>query len=82
MKKMTCKDMGGSCNFKMTANTTEEMIAQGMAHVKMSHPEIVEQMSKMTPEENEKWNNDFKTKWETTPEEQMGIPKEKPTEGQ
>ena len=33
MKKMTCKDMGGSCDAVMTAETAGEMMKKGGDHV-------------------------------------------------
>jgi len=33
MKKMTCKDMGGSCDAEMTAETADEMMKKGGDHV-------------------------------------------------
>ncbi len=33
MKKMTCKDMGGSCDAEMTAETAGEMMKKGGDHV-------------------------------------------------
>jgi predicted small metal-binding protein len=68
MKKMTCTQMGGSCDFEMSAETTDEMIAEGTKHVQEAHPDMVEAMSKMSQEENDKWKTDFMTKWEATPE--------------
>lgn len=32
MKTMTCKELGGACNFKIHANTFEEMAEQSKAH--------------------------------------------------
>lgn len=65
---MTCAQMGGSCDFEMSANTVEEMVAEDNKHVQAAHPDIVEAMSKMSQEENDKWMADFKAKWEATPE--------------
>jgi hypothetical protein len=33
MKKMTCRDMGGTCDAVMTAETAEEMMKLGGDHV-------------------------------------------------
>jgi hypothetical protein len=33
MKKMTCKDLGGTCDAEFTAETPEEMMKKGGDHV-------------------------------------------------
>ncbi len=64
MKTMTCKDMGGSCDAKMTAGSSEEMIKMGMDHAHASHPELVETMKGMSAEETATWNADMTQKFE------------------
>jgi predicted small metal-binding protein len=72
MKTMTCKDMGGPCDFKMTADTPEEIIKKGEEHVKAatdkSHIKITKQMGAMTPKENKEWNEMFMKKWNAAPD--------------
>jgi predicted small metal-binding protein len=67
MKTMTCRDMGGPCDYKMTAETAEEMIKKGNKHVTMvkddAHMKIAEQMKSMSDVENKNWNNMFMKKW-------------------
>lgn len=64
---MSCRDMGGPCDARMTAETPEEMMKKGGEHVKMStdaaHMKIAEMMSDMSPEDNKKWTDDFMKKW-------------------
>lgn len=62
--------MGGpaDCTVVITGNTAEEMVKNGMDHVTMAHPEMVEDIKKMTPEENEKWMADFQKKFDAMPE--------------
>ena len=67
MKKMTCRDMGGSCDAEMMANTKEEMKENGMAHAREAHPNLAAKMGNMTEEEKSTWNADFEQKWETAP---------------
>ncbi len=70
MKQMTCAQMGGptTCSFAITGNTPEEMATNGMAHVNNEHPELSEQIKKMTPEETTAWMSDFTKKFEALPE--------------
>ena len=70
MKQMTCAQMGGpaSCNFVVSGNTAEEMAKNGMDHVTEAHPDMAEQIKKMTPEETTKWMADFQVKFDAQPE--------------
>lgn len=61
---MTCKDMGGSCDAKMTAGSADEMIKMGMDHAHASHPELVETMKGMSADETAAWNADMTEKFE------------------
>lgn len=62
--------MGGpaTCDFVITGNTAEEMTQNGTKHVMESHPDVAEQMAKMTPEDNTKWMEDFRPKFDAAPE--------------
>lgn len=68
MKTMTCKALGGPCDASMTADSSEEMLKKATEHVNEAHPEIVEQMKAMSKDDMDKWNADFKGKWDATPE--------------
>jgi predicted small metal-binding protein len=70
MKQMTCAQMGGpaTCSFVITSKTAEEMATNGMAHVTSSHPELAEQIKKMTAEETSAWMSDFSKKFEALQE--------------
>jgi predicted small metal-binding protein len=70
MKQMTCAQMGGpaTCAMVISGNTADEMVKNGTKHVEQAHPEMVEDMKKMTPEANEKWTADFKKKFDALPE--------------
>jgi len=61
---MDCKDMGGSCDAKMTAGSAEEMIKMGVDHAHASHPELVETMKGMSTEETAAWNTEMTRKFE------------------
>ena len=67
MKTITCKQMGGPCDFAVIASTPKEMIDKGMHHIKKSHPEMLSDMNKMPQEKKDKWNASFMETWEKTP---------------
>ncbi len=65
---MTCRDMGGVCDMEFTAHNAKEIIMKGEEHIKKNHPEIAEQMKKMSPDEKKKWDDEFTDKWNNTPD--------------
>jgi len=67
---MTCSQMGGSCEEKITGGTQEEMIENGMKHLEEKHPEMAANV-KSTPKEDpmmEAWYKKFKADFEAAPE--------------
>jgi hypothetical protein len=70
MKQMTCAQMGGpaECTTTLSGNTAEEMVKSGMDHVSVAHPEMAEDIKKMTSEETTKWMAEFQTKFDALPE--------------
>lgn len=70
MKQMTCAQMGGpaDCDVVISGSTPEEMVDNGMKHLKKAHPEMAEQMNTMPKEAGEKWMAEFREKWELAPE--------------
>ena len=60
--------MGGPCEEAISGNTPDELVANGMEHLKAAHPEMAEGVAKMTPEQLEEWNKDFHAKFEAAPE--------------
>jgi len=70
MKQMTCAQMGGpaTCDHMITGNTAQEMADNGTAHVMEAHPEMAEDMKKMTPEDSAKWMAEFQPKFDAQPE--------------
>lgn len=69
MKTMTCSELGGPCDAKMTTATKEEMMKVGMEHVEAVHPEMATKIKAMTKEETDKWAMDFDAKWMAKPED-------------
>ena len=70
MKQMTCAQMGGpaTCTTVITGSTAEEMVKNGMDHINSDHPDMAEDIKKMTPEETSAWMADFQVKFDALPE--------------
>ena len=67
---MTCAQMGGPCEEKMTTSTPAEMIGAGMQHIEAAHPEMAADIKAM-PHDDPKmvaWQDTFTKTWEATPE--------------
>ena len=59
--------MGGPCDTTVSGNTADELMANGMVHLNDAHPEIAEDMSKMTPEQLETMTKDLHAKFDAAP---------------
>ena len=46
MKTMICRELGGSCDHKLSAETWGEMVNNMTAHVPEKHPEMADEMKK------------------------------------
>ena len=70
MKTMTCAQMGGMCDESMTAAASEEMMALGMEHLEVAHPEMAESIKAMPHDDPAMvvWGEKFEKDWEATPE--------------
>ena len=72
MKKMTCREMGGTCDAEIRGETAEEMMENGKNHVHgqtdEGHQGLVKQMEGSSEEEMEAWKKDFATKFEAVPD--------------
>jgi predicted small metal-binding protein len=68
MKTMTCKELGGPCNKKLSADTWDEMVKTMTAHVMQNHPDTAKEMEKMHNEDPEQWGKEMKPKWEAAEE--------------
>lgn len=66
MKTMTCAQMGGPCEAKITGSTPDEMMANGMKHLEEAHPEMAAQVKSTAPDDPTmvKWNKKFAKDWE------------------
>lgn len=52
---LKCSDMGGPCDEVITGENEEELVANGMTHVKNAHPEMMPDIEAMTPEQKADW---------------------------
>jgi predicted small metal-binding protein len=69
MKTMTCAQMGGPCEEKISAETSDEMMGKAMAHLEAAHPEMAADIKAM-PKDDPKmveWGKKFMADWESTP---------------
>ncbi len=68
MKQMTCKELGGKCDTKLSANSWDEMVKTMTKHVMDKHPDVAKQMEQMHNQDPQKWGKETKPKWDATPE--------------
>jgi predicted small metal-binding protein len=47
MKSLTCKQLGGTCGHKISANTWDELVQNMTKHVVQSHPDVAEKVEQM-----------------------------------
>jgi predicted small metal-binding protein len=68
MKTMTCKELGGKCDQKLSAGSWEEMVKAMTKHVMEKHPDVAKEMEKMHNQDPKKWGKEMKPKWDAAPE--------------
>lgn len=75
MKKATCNQLKGACNQIITGNTPEEMGENSKKHVMEmvqkgdeAHQRAMDNMMKMSQEEQNKFFDDFRNSFESLPE--------------
>ena len=68
MKTMTCRELGGTCDQRLSANSWDEMVKVMTRHVLDTHPDVARQMEKMHNEDPKRWGREHKPKWEAAPE--------------
>lgn len=64
MKTMTCRELGGPCNEKLSASSWDEMVKTMTKHVMASHPDTAKEMERMHKQDPNKWGREMKPKWE------------------
>jgi predicted small metal-binding protein len=68
MKTMTCRQLGGKCDQKLSANSWDEMVKVITKHVIDSHPDVAKQMETLHNEDPRKWSREMRPKWEAAPQ--------------
>jgi predicted small metal-binding protein len=68
MKSMTCKQLGGPCNKKLSAATWDEMVKTMTQHVMKEHPETAKEMEQMHNDDPKRWGREMKPRWEAKPD--------------
>ena len=68
MKSMTCRELGGPYDQRLSAETWGEMVKRITGHVVERHPETAKAMERMHNEDPEKWGREMKPKWDAKPE--------------
>lgn len=67
MKTLTCKELGGECDEKISATSWDEMVEKMTKHVMDTHPDTAKKMEEMHAEDPEKWGKEMKPKFEAAP---------------
>lgn len=68
MRTMTCKDLGGTCDQRLTAGSWDEMVKTMTKHVMEKHPDVAKQMERMHKDDPKQWGKEMKPKWDASPE--------------
>jgi predicted small metal-binding protein len=68
MKTLTCKELGGACDQKLSARSWDEMVKVMTEHVMEVHPQVAQAMAKMHHEDPRKWGRETKPKWDAAPD--------------
>jgi predicted small metal-binding protein len=69
MKTLTCKELGGTCDRKLSASSWDEMVKTMVSHVTENHPDLAKQMERMHNEDPKKWGRETKPKFDAAPDE-------------
>jgi predicted small metal-binding protein len=68
MKTMTCQQLGGKCDQKLSASSWDEMVKVMTKHVMEKHPDVAKQMEKMHNQDPKRWAAETKPKWDAAAE--------------
>ena len=74
MKTMTCRELGGSCDQKLSAETWDEMVKTMTRHVLDRHPDVAKKMEKMHNEDPKRSGREHRPKWDAAPETRSPAP--------
>lgn len=68
MRTLTCRELGGACDAKLSAGSWDEMVKTMTQHVMEKHPDVAMKMKKMHEDDPQKWGKEMKPKWDLAPE--------------
>lgn len=68
MKTLTCRELGGKCDEKLSAQTWDEMVKAMTNHVIAKHPDVAQKMQQMHEKDPKKWGAEMKPKWDAARE--------------
>jgi hypothetical protein len=67
---MTCKQLGGNCQQKLSAFTWDAMLKVMTKRVMEKHPkDLAKKLGRIQKEDPEKWAREMKPKWDAAPEQ-------------
>jgi predicted small metal-binding protein len=65
MKLMTCRELGGSCDYVLTAEMCEGVAELMWIHMKEKHPLVLTEIENSGPDE---WRRAVRNEWDATSE--------------
>jgi predicted small metal-binding protein len=68
MKTMTCRQLGGTCDQKLSADSWDAMVKTMTKHVMEKHPDVAKKMEKMHNEDPKQWAKETRPKWDAAPD--------------
>jgi predicted small metal-binding protein len=68
MKALTCRELGGACDQKLSAESWEEIVKKITRHVMDEHPKVAKRMEEMHRQDPRQWAREVKPKWEAAAE--------------
>jgi hypothetical protein len=68
MKAMTCRELGGERDQRLSASSWDEMVKVMTKHVMDKHADVAKQMEKMHKKDPKEWGREMKPKWEAAAE--------------
>ena len=69
MKTLTCKELGGECDQKISAASWDEMVQKMTSHVMENHPDTAKKMEEMHKADPTKWGKEMRPKFDAAPAE-------------
>ena len=67
MKTMTCRELGGKCDQRLSADSWEEMVKAMTKHVMAEHPDVAKDMERMHSDDPKRWSREMRPKWDAAP---------------